>query len=749
MFKHTYHSMNALLTPSQSLAADTLRRMEDSRQGIHWAKPVRRRRRYALAVVAAVLVVGVSLGAVLGSPGMRRTLTQAGTALGLGEAAGPPLAVGENNGLRLEVLGTTNTDDSLSVYYTLQDLEGRDRLDRRGVDLVARLRLNREYPEEPNVLLDGAMWHETVLDYDPNTQTALCRSDFDTNGNYDVTGAEVRLDVRFFQRVINRQEYLPIDADAAWTNPETIPVYGRYVYESDMDKPTGIRTESDKILPVEDRQPAASGGETSEKDSSAGEIHEPRAIYPEGGAGVEGTVSSHGEDDLSAYVESFTPEPGQDAGGEGAVSSIAEEGEGVLGFREFKYIPNEAGSGTDYSLPDWAEGSPNSTLWSVLKPVEGEELFPHSGVRVTGIGFVNGKFCIQTYNPGKVGYNDPYVDCEIVCAEAGKGKEVADDMASLRRMGGGGRKLYDYKFFKSASIGRFELNDQGQAVAWPPYDAPSYEEFYFEITPEELKDYEFFATANTIQHQDVGIQVEFNLGESLPPSIAVYGPMLVGDVRIDKLEITPMGVYVSGPQEDTEYHKGLDGVEEIQLLCGDKAVACHRLRDSGYLQEGWTMDGTSEVKELYLLTAEKFEPEKQEAAAGQITGIKIGGIERPLPLDPAASQGYEALWQAGLDISGAALVDGKSVRVTGRDICTGKIESVQVLRGGDVLDCEVETGGFSGRSAYIWEQDSPQDAWDRPETGAYYTLPEPVDPAEVDGIKINGILLTQFGTTKY
>ena len=155
MFKQTYDSMNERLVPGGQLVEDTLRRMEESREGIRWVGPVKRWRLSAVAL-ALVLAVCISLtAAVAAAPGFRNMLLEAGKGL----LGAPALAREEGDGLCLEVLGTTNTEDALSVYFTLQDKEKENRLS-GNMDVIARLKLNKEFPKVDNELLDGAMWYK-------------------------------------------------------------------------------------------------------------------------------------------------------------------------------------------------------------------------------------------------------------------------------------------------------------------------------------------------------------------------------------------------------------------------------------------------------------------------------------------------------------------------------------------------------------------------------------------------------------
>lgn len=758
MFKQTYDSMNERLVPGGQLVEDTLRRMADRRRGVRWVGPVKPRR-FATAALALVLVLCISLtAAVAAAPGFRDMLLEAGKGL----LGAPALAREEGDGLCLEVLGTTNTEDALSVYFTLQDKEKENRLS-GNMDVIARLKLNKEFPKVDNELLDGAMWYNRVLHYDAETQTALCRMDFDTNDTYDVEGAQVKLSLLAVTKILQQEDYIPLDVSGAWTNPKILPVYAQYIYGSaNMEEPSGVRV-----------------------------------------------CNSKGAEDF-------------------AVEEFRKQGADLLPE------PVEETGDTDYK---------DGRLWSALKPAEGEELFAGSGLKITGIGFVNSKFCVQVYLPGRT-EGTPYTQCGIVCAKAGEGQKTAEKIRALQEENPGSKELSDCLMFKSASSSFFELDEAGRPIAWPSCFGPKYEEFYFEISPEELDEYEFFAMTHTSQQAEEEIQAEFPLGEELPGNMAVYGPMQVGDVRVDKLEITPWGVFLSGPEADGANYKGIGGVDSLELVCGDTAVPFQRQENSGHFQTAWAQDGTGEVKEYYTLGSVEFAPaggqRVQEASALRINGaeiplaagslwdtagyealweqwvhitgvkatqegvclrgsrdlydsvqsvslvcgeeklactydvsagtsgsdteehwykpekafdvknvtaVEINGVEIPkasfLPFC-----GYEALWQAGMDISEITIIDG-GLRISGCDIHDEKIETVEILCSRKVVACEVDTGGIRVSSGYAWDKEWEAAEELHREQSAIFSTEVPVKLSDVLGVRINGTVILAEGISEY
>lgn len=144
MLEQTYKTMNEKLEPSESLAAETLQKMERLRAGgEHGRKETARRpvriKRAAIAALAFVLTAALSLSAVAAAvPGFREmlfgggngesapstTLAQAGAKLTEIENA-----TVERDGFRLDILGAAQDGSSMMVYYTLTDTTGENRLD--------------------------------------------------------------------------------------------------------------------------------------------------------------------------------------------------------------------------------------------------------------------------------------------------------------------------------------------------------------------------------------------------------------------------------------------------------------------------------------------------------------------------------------------------------------------------------------------------------------------------------------------
>ncbi len=652
MFRQTYDSMNRQLVPEKQLVETTLRYMEDARNGIRWVAPVRHKRGLS-TVVALAVVLCISLTAVAAAvPGFREMLFQSGSAVG--ESLTPVLAEAENNGFRLEVLGTMNTEDTFSVYFTLQDTEGKDRLSKSTM-LDSIVQLNGDYPEDGVQRAQGAQWYERVLEYDPATQTALCRLDFDSNGTYDVSGSTVKLNLVQGTRTIETQDYIPLEVGSS--ESETLPVYGHYGYAEGDETPTYIRL--DGPLP-----------------------------------------------------------------------------------------PAKTGRCPEYSLSEWEDMDFTGfeANFHVLKPSDGYTLPGAEDIRITASGFVNGKFGIQAYLPGKSGYSNPYTDFDIICAEAGKGREIAERMIELRKEGGNSEEIYQYRSFKSASMISFDLDSKGRTVAGPGYNAPGYTDFLFEINPNELENYEFFAYTITREETDIGTQIEFPLGEALPDSLAVYGPMLVGDVRIDKLEITPMGVFISGYRDDEVHYKGVGSIRDVELVCGDTIVPYRVLKNSGYFESQRSLTGYGECITTYMVGSVRYLTDAQPVDAKEVTALRINGVEKELP-GTNASEGYEALWQAGMDIREVTLMGTDGLRITGTNVNAEKIQTVQVLCEGETIDADSE-GSFGGGTAYAWTQE-PEETNANKSQSAHYRLQKTVDPDKVTGVEINGILITEIGQTKF
>lgn len=527
MFEKTYRSMLRQVPPGEDLILSTSAAMEqaaDAPAGKQAKRP------FALALACALAAVLSLTAAAAAFPGFRELLFGPHSQLA---GSLTPIAEGcEAGGIRMEVLGTMAEEDSFSVYFTLQDLEKRDRLS-GDASVIERVRLDGRFPYEENVVPAGTSSFTHVLDYDAGAQTVLCRMDMTTDYRA-LENAQVRLAVIKVDRPTETVEYAPLELAEELLSGETLPIHGLFTYDSSSDvpgAPTGIKT----------------------------------------------------------------------------LEELAKEDPGIDS-------PQESASPWD----DWFRYSRDSNGGpAVLKPEDGVAIPGIGFSRVTAAGFLDGKLHIQTIEQPWVQAGS-YEHYSLYCADRGEGREMAGRLAA-RRPGPGSSDSYDMLSYKNLGIRSFSLDEQGRgAISGHRDDAPYYFEYVFDIGPEELDQYEFFACASSGTILETDLAVEFTLAGSLPQGLASYGPLEAGDTAIDTLEITPMGVFITGTRG------GIGGIESLELVCGDKAVP-YRLAETSRsyynLWPQWDEDDYASAK--YLTDGAAVDPE-------QVTALRINGMEVPL-----------------------------------------------------------------------------------------------------------------------
>lgn len=196
MLEQTYKTMNEKLEPSESLAAETLQKMERlSAGGEHGRKETARRpvriKRAAIAALAFVLTAALSLSAVAAAvPGFREmlfgggngesapstTLAQAGAKLTEIENA-----TVERDGFRLDILGAAQDGSSMMVYYTLTDTTGENRLDETAEIYPMTGQFQElQWNAAENGSGEQSFYSNDVLAYDAEESSLLCRYVLDT-----------------------------------------------------------------------------------------------------------------------------------------------------------------------------------------------------------------------------------------------------------------------------------------------------------------------------------------------------------------------------------------------------------------------------------------------------------------------------------------------------------------------------------------------------------------------------------------
>ncbi len=233
---------------------------------------------------------------------------------------------------------------------------------------------------------------------------------------------------------------------------------------------------------------------------------------------------------------------------------LAEQGQEMLGLPLFELYCGE-------------EGVP-----VVLKP--GTPVSPEGAdfVEITAAGFLQGKFHVQ-YKYRSVGPEPEKLSVQIVCAGAGQGEAVAQQLGD-----GGSEKMLavqknDLLRFKALDAGAvFNLDENGK-VQWgvSPYSTARdcYQEIVFDIGPEELENYEFFGITGYLCEEALRLPVKFDLEESFAESTASFGPVKGKCFSLEAIDITPLGVYLSGTRAE------LSGMESVELVCEGEIFSYH------------------------------------------------------------------------------------------------------------------------------------------------------------------------------
>lgn len=242
MLEQTYKTMNEKLEPAPELIAGTLKKMKDLRAAeAGGTRPNRRplrAKRMVTAAAACVLVMALSVTALAAAlPGFREMLFGKGSPVA--DSLMPVVAEGEQDGMRMEVLGAMGDETNITAYFTLQDLTGQGRVNAE-TTVAARARLNGEYPEVENVVEGGMARRAQILDYDEETQTALCRLDMTTgkyrlpdsmemsDEPYNAENAKVELSVVQLWNSQYDLDFEPVDLAALGISNDTTPIARAY-----------------------------------------------------------------------------------------------------------------------------------------------------------------------------------------------------------------------------------------------------------------------------------------------------------------------------------------------------------------------------------------------------------------------------------------------------------------------------------------------------------------------------------------
>lgn len=491
-------------------------------------------------------------------PGFREMLFGKGSPVA--DSLMPVVAEGEQDGIRLEVLGAMGDKSNVVAYFTLQDKDGLNRLS-GDMKVAASAKLNDEYPEREDILEGGIVYHTSILDYDEETQTAFCRFEMTTGTlmsyypgykaegePYDATNAKIRLRVKSITTNKETFEYLPLEFSAEDLTTETLPV-----------------------------------------------------------ARVHHDVAISEEEDVFETTRGFFT----------IAEAEADDAEWREWFKEnnpadcpppiFEYLRNEAGDPI------------------VLKPGEALPVDGPDFAQITAVGFIDGRLHIQYkyYDYKRNGENQ---NIAIVCADAGQGEAAAKQLAEYNHFesfdAAGESQIYSYKRMDYAGL--FDFDSEGQ-VQWGheienDYEPTnySYTELVYDIGPEELENYEFFLTGKRSRNTWADVSAEpFTLAESLPENTLSFGPVETEGFRIEAMDVTPIGLYLTGTRS------GLKNIETVELICGEKSCSYRMVSTAGFYNYSITSPGDLDAAVKLVTDSAPVDPR-------EITAVRINGEEIPL-----------------------------------------------------------------------------------------------------------------------
>lgn len=538
MLERDYKELMAQVTPCAALRTQTAERMAEEERKRTAAPRARGTKRLAAAALACVLVLAVSMTALAAFPGFRELLF--GENSPVGESLTPVTTVSEKDGLRLEVLGAMSDKSNVIVYFTLQDTEGENRL---GSDMYLSVfaKLNGEYPEEAweKTQDNGKNDYASVLDYDPETQTAFCRYEMTTGEKHDVTGAageeydatgasvQLWLDRIWYQ---TRSEFTTLELSGVPLTGETLPVA---YYQTWF---TALNDQGEQYMKKDGLLPPAPDGEAT------GLFNDFRGNFDENGRPV---VLKPGEPLLETED------------GSAAVTAV-----GLLDGKLHIQTRDQA----------WSKGDLNGTVC-------------FADVRLAPLG--EGQALEKELEEHQIGR---WVDPEL--------------MEKLDR-------------FSSGYGNHFTIDEEGQVI-WNAYamiDAGEtyYTEAIFEIgSAEELAQYDCLVEFRENKGMTIDLRTEeFSTVGELAKSTASYHDLQAGDIAIDTLDITALGVYASGWNSD------MKKIKTLELVCGGESFPYSISYNNNYERE----DMSFTMK--FISDGVPVEPEA-------VTAVRINGEEIPL-----------------------------------------------------------------------------------------------------------------------
>lgn len=192
--------------------------------------------------IFAVLAVAASITALAAAlPGFRAWLF--GPDSGLGDFLRETAAVTQADGFQVEVLGSITDQGNVVVYYTLRDAAGQGRL---SMDVLVES--SAGFTGKDHLAIEAGSYllntHTEVLDYEPDSQSLLCRLSIAINQEwlsenagslfgYQAEGSEVQLYVNRI-RTRDEREYFTLPLSQLILTEETLPI--RFVRNNTVDE---------------------------------------------------------------------------------------------------------------------------------------------------------------------------------------------------------------------------------------------------------------------------------------------------------------------------------------------------------------------------------------------------------------------------------------------------------------------------------------------------------------------------------
>ena len=260
------------------------------------------------------------------------------------------------------------------------------------------------------------------------------------------------------------------------------------------------------------------------------------------------TLLPDGKYDLTSLEEYLTRETGSDAEFEALGAFSREE--------LLQYQVDENGSAV------------------VLTPGEPVAAEGAEYAKITAVGFIDGKLHIQVVQeqPDAQGFT-PHA-FELFCTDRGVG---IPDWGELSRGLSGPMVSEEKEMYKrlNSAFKIFSVGEDGTAQ-WG--SKSGYIEYVFDISPEDLKDYDFYLSGSTssIETPVPYITVDFSLADSLPAEQREFGAVSINEIRestkntagmtvsvevtLDSVTANAVGVTVSGKRAD------LRGLESMTLV---------------------------------------------------------------------------------------------------------------------------------------------------------------------------------------